>query len=155
MILLWYNSVEFYVISGAIAAAAVVAASLPKKRGQTVLHFAAGELSASDSGAGSSPASIDVWVDDDGLVHIRRHGLNGISDNGAVSLAINVIGFDVQIEERLTPGNGGGFVDTADFVLDFFAPERYHVKYNSEDAGVFTAFTLNAGAGISFSKLLK
>ena len=151
---MWYNTVEFYVIAGALAAAAVVAASLPQKRGQAVLHMAAGELSESDPTHSSRPG-IDVEVDDDGRVHIRRRGLTNITDSGAASLAINVIGFDVSIEERLTPGSGAPVVDTAEFVLDFFAPERYHVKYNSEDAGVFAAFTLNVAPGIHISRELK
>ena len=73
----------------------------------------------------------------------------------AASLAINVIGFDIVIEERLTHGNGWPTVDTAEFVLDFFAPERYHVRYNSEDAGVFTAFTLPVKEGIKIHRDLK
>lgn len=151
---MWYNSIEFYVIAGAIAAGAVAAAAIPQRRGQSVLHMAAGELSRSDDAAPLPPA-IDVEVGNDGIVKIRRTGLTNITDNGAASLAINVIGFDVNIEERLTPGNGAPGMDTAVFALDFFAPERYHVKYNSEDAGVFAAFTLNATPGIRIHRPLK
>lgn len=151
---MWYNTVEFYVIAGSLAAAAVVAASLPSRRGQAVLHLAAGQLSGTDEGR-LVPAGIDIEVDDEGRVHIRRTGLTSVTDNGAASLAVNVIGFDVTIEERLTPGNGWPTVDTAEFTLDFFAPERYHVKYNSEDAGVFAAFTLNAVPGIRLHRDLK
>ena len=151
---MWYNTVEFYVIAAAIAAAAIVAASSPSRRRESVLHMAAGELSSSDSGRLAEPA-IDVRVDDNRCVIIRRSGLKSITDNGAVSLAVNVVGFDVSIEERLTPGNGSPTVDTAEFALDFFAPERYHIKYNSEDAGVFTAFTLNVEPGIHLQRPLK
>lgn len=149
---MWYNSVEFYVIAGSIAASAIVAASLPQRRREAVLHMVAGKLN--DSGSDSEPA-IKIHVDDEGKVHIRRVGLNGIGGDGAVSLAINVIGFDVAIEERLTPGRDPQIFDTADFVLDFFAPERYHVKYNSEDAGVFAAFTLNVAPGIKTDRPLR
>ena len=150
---MWYNTVEFYVIAGAIAAAAIVAASLPPRQRQGVLHLLGGELSGSDEGLLAPPA-IDVEVDDNGRVLLRRSGLKGITDNGAVSLAVNVAGFDVSIEERLTPGNGWPTVDTADFVLDFFGPERYHIKYNSEDTGLFAAFTLNVAPGIRIHKPL-
>lgn len=149
---MWYNTVEFYVIAGALAAAAVVAAALPSRRAAAKLHLAGGELS--ETGDVNEP-SIEVRVDDNGRVLIRRRGLSGIAGDGAVSLAINVIGFDVAIEERLTPGHGEAKYDTADFELDFFARERYHVKYNSEDAGVFTAFTLNVSPGIKLSRPLK
>lgn len=150
---MWYNSVEFYVITGALAAGAVAAAALPRRQRQSVLHMAAGELSGSDEGRLAVP-SIQVEVDDNRRVIIRRSGLLSVMDNGAASLAVNVAGFDVTIEERLTPGNGWPTVDTATFTLDFFAPERYHVKYNSEDTGLFTAFTLNVSPGIRLYKEL-
>lgn len=151
---MWYNSIEFYVIAGTLAAAAIVAASMPTKRSEAKLHLIPGELNGNED-ENSSPAAINVEVDDNGRVIIRRSGLKKITENGAVSLAINVIGFDVNIEERLTTGNGSHTIDTAEFILDFFAPERYHVKYNSEDAGVFTAFTLNVSPGIRIHKELK
>ncbi len=119
-----------------------------------MLHPAAGDLSGTDEGRDMKP-SIDVCVDENRRVHIVRRGLPNITDKGAASLAINVIGFDIVIEERLTHGNGWPTVDTAEFVLDFFAPERYHVRYNSEDAGVFTAFTLPVKEGIKIHRDLK
>ena len=149
-----FNSVEFYVIAGTVAAAAVALAALPSKKGVAVLHTAAGDLSGTDEGRDMKP-SIDVCVDENRRVHIVRRGLPNITDKGAASLAINVIGFDIVIEERLTHGNGWPTVDTAEFVLDFFAPERYHVRYNSEDAGVFTAFTLPVKEGIKIHRDLK
>lgn len=151
----WFNTVEFYVIAGAVAAAVVALSALPSKRGQAVLHMAAGELD--DSGAeGEAEPHIDVEVDDNRRVVITRRGLRGIGDNGAVSLAINVIGFDIEIEERLTPGRYAlERRDTARFVLDFLGAERYHVRYNSEDAGVFAAFTLPVREGIRISRDLK
>lgn len=150
----WFNSVEFYVIAGTVAAAAVALAALPSRKGAAVLHMAAGDLSGSDEGR-ALPPSIDVRVDDNRRVHIVRRGLPDITDKGAASLAINVIGFDIEIEERLTHANGWPTVDAAEFVLDFLAPERYHVKYNSEDAGVFTAFTLPVKEGIKIHRDLK
>ena len=151
---MWYNTVEFYVIAGVLAAGAVAAAALPQRRGQAVLHLVGGDLSGTDEGGIGEPG-IDIEVTDDRNVIIRRTGLTNVTDNGAASLAINVIGFDVNIEERLTPGNGWPTVDTATFRLDFFAPERYHVKYNSEDTGLFTAFTLNVTEGIHIRRPLK
>lgn len=141
-------------IAGTVAAAAVALAALPSRKGAAVLHTVAGELSGSDEGREAKP-SIDIRVDDNRRVHIVRHGLPDITDKGAASLAINVIGFDVVIEERLAHGRGWPNIDTAEFVLDFFGPERYHVRYNSEDAGVFTAFTLPVKEGIKIHRDLK
>ena len=153
---MWYNSVEFYVVAGALAAAAVVASSLPRRRDNAVLHMIAGEICRDQSAFDVPPEpAIDIEVDESRIVHIRRSGLRGITTGGAVSLAINVMGGDITIEERLTPGNGSDYVDTAMFELDFLAPERYHIRYNSEDAGVFTAFTLNVAPGIRIHRDLK
>lgn len=151
---MWYNSVEFYVIAGAIAAAAVVAAALPARRGEAKLHLVGGELSQQDDEFSQTP-ELDISVDENYRVTILRKGLTNVTDGGAASLAINVVGFDISVEERLTAGKGETKVGTATFRLDFLAPERYHVKYNSEDTGLFTAFTLNVAPGIKFTKQLK
>lgn len=149
-----FHSVEFYVICAVIAAAAVALAALPRRRDAAVLHMAAGELSGSDEGRGAAPA-LEIEVDDNYRVHIRRTGLPEITDAGAASLAITVAGFDVAVEERLVYGRGWPTVDTARFTLDFFGRERYHVRYNSEDTGLFTAFTLPVKPGIRIRKELK
>lgn len=148
------GSIEFYVICAVLAAAAVAMAALPRRQRASVLHMAAGELSASDEGRGQGPA-LDITVDDNRRVHIVRRGLPDITDAGAVSLALNVAGFDVVIEERVTYGRGQSPVDTATFVLDFFGPERYHIRYNSEDLGIFTAFTLPVKEGIHIRRDFK
>lgn len=149
----WLNSVEFYVIAGTAAAAVVALAAVPRRQGPAVLHLVAGELSDSDEE--EATPMLDATVDSRGHVILTRTGLRGLRDDGAVSLAVNVIGFDVQIEERITPGRRGlGRADTVCFDLDFFAPERYHISYNSEDTGAFTAFTLPVREGIRISRPL-
>lgn len=148
----WYNTVEFYVLAGAVAAGIVALASVPARRGEGRLHLLAGDLLP---GAPTQP-SIDITVDDNRRVLLLRHGLpDGITDRGAVSLAVNVSGLDIIIEERLTSARAGTPVDSAFFVLDFLGPERYHVRYNSEDAGLVTAFTLNVREGIRIHRELK
>ncbi len=147
----WYNTVEFYIISGAVAAAVVALSALPAKQTPAVLHMAAGELSAEDPDA---EPSLQMEVDRDGRLHITRRGLRGICSDGAVSLAANAIGFDIKIEERLTPGGYGTPVDTARFTFDFFGPERYHFSYNSEDSGLFAAFTIPIREGLRLTRKL-
>ncbi|MCM1032779.1 MAG: hypothetical protein NC405_03385 [Odoribacter sp.] len=150
----WYNTVEFYVIAGAAAAAVVALTALPSRRTAAVLHTVAGDLARSDNPV--TEPSIDVEVDSSRRVRITRHGLRGIGDDGAVSLAVNVIGFDIEIEERLAPGRYPVQErDTAVFTLDFLGAERYHIRYNSEDAGVFAAFTLPVKEGIKIKRELK
>lgn len=149
----WYNTIEFYVIAGAVAAGAVALAALPQRRGMSVLHMVPGQLSY--SGDGAEPA-LDVSVDDNRRIHIRRRGLPDVSDMGAASLAINVNGFDIIIEERLTfDRRGTEPVDTAEFILDFVGPERYHIRYNSEDTSSMTAFSIPVKEGLKMRRELK
>lgn len=152
----WLNSVEFYVVAGSVAAAVVALSALPSRRGAAVLHLAAGELLPPDDSDNPESPAISAEVDRHGRVVVTRHGLHGITSDGAVSLAINVIGFDVKIEERLTPGSAAGTpIGQTRFTLDFFAPERYHISYNSEDAGLFAAFTLPIRPGIAITRPLR
>ncbi len=147
----WFNTVEFYVIAATAAAAAVALAALPRKRTENILHMEAGALSHSGEGP-----MLKVWVDDDRRVHIRRTGLPDNDDTGAVSLAVNMAGFDVTIDERLVRGKGTGeSVDTAEFVLDYFGRERYHICYRGDDTGVFTAFTLPVQEGVKITRDLR
>jgi len=149
----WYNTIEFYVIAGTVAAGAVALAALPQKRGRSVLHTVAGQLS--HSGNGAEPA-LDMWVDDYRRIHIMRRGLPNVGDMGAASLAINVKGFDIIIEERLTfDRRSTEPVDTAEFILDFVGPERYHIRYNSEDTSSMTAFTILVKEGLKMRRELK
>lgn len=152
----WFNTIEFYVIAGALAAGAVAYAALPQRRGHARQYLMAGELSGSaDTLPQPHEPSIDVTVDDHGQVTILRRGLPQITDAGAASLAINVIGFEVIIQERLTYGRGWPTVDTARFTLDFLGHERYKIRYTSEqDTGLLTAFTLNVTPGIHIHRRL-
>lgn len=153
----WFNSIEFYVIAGALAAGAVAYAALPQRRGTGRQYLLAGELSGSGDILPQSPTpAIDIEVDDRGRVHLTRTGLPQITDAGAVSLAVNVVGFDVIIQERLTYGRGWPTVGTARFTLDFLGPERYKIRYNTDqDTGLLTAFTLNVAPGLRLHRELK
>ena len=141
------GSVEFYVYATLVAAAIVAFLARPSSRGEARQHLLAGELSNASnrswSDSNSAQPAISLIVRDDGAVVLFRHGIEGVSSSGAVSLAITVIGFDITIEERIVPGNNlDDPIDTATFVLDFLAPDRYHLKYNSSATSSFAATTL-------------
>ena len=141
------SSVEFYVYATLVAAAIVAFLARPSSRGEARQHLLAGELSNASnrswSDSNSAQPAISLIVRDDGAVVLFRHGIEGVSSSGAVSLAITVIGFDITIEERIVPGNNlDDPIDTATFVLDFLAPDRYHLKYNSSATSSFVATTL-------------
>ena len=151
----FFQTVEFYVILSVVAAAVVALAALPAKRGEARLLFYAGDLEAAPTGAEASEPMLYAECRDDGAVVLRREGVRGITASGAVSLAVTVIGFDVTIQERLSAGySNDEAVTAAVFVLDFFAPERYHVTYRSDDAGLFGAFTLANRPGLRIAKRL-
>ena len=141
------GSVEFYVYATLVAAAIVAFLARPSSRGEARQHLLAGELSNASnrswSDSNSAQPAISLIVRDDGAVVLFRHGIEGASSSGAVALAITVIGFDITIEERIVPGNNlDDPIDTATFVLDFLAPDRYHLKYNSSATSSFVATTL-------------
>ena len=141
------GSVEFYVYATLVAAAIVAFLARPSSRGEARQHLLAGELSNASnrswSDSNSAQPAISLIVRDDGAVVLFRHGIEGVSSSGAVSLAITIIGFDITIEERIVPGNNlDDPIDTATFVLDFLAPDRYHLKYNSSATSSFVATTL-------------
>lgn len=150
----WFNTIEFYVITGALAAGAIALAALPPRRSAARQYLLAGSLSGTDD-PGLQPEQLDLSVDNQGRLHILRRGLPNITDGGAASIAVAVNGFDITIEERLTYGRGWPTVDSAEFVLDFLAPERYHIRYNSDPTGLFTAFALTIRPGIRASKPLR
>ncbi len=149
-----FNSVEFYVITVVVAAAIIAYASGGNSGGPVRQYLLPGVLTMSDEGR--SPA-IELICCDDGSVVLRRHGLEGMTLSGAVSLAINVSGFDVKIKERTVPGKRGDSerIDTASFVLDFMGAEHYFISYTAEDAGLFAAVTLHNRPGIRVVKAMQ
>ena len=46
-------------------------------------------------------------------------------------------------------------IDKARFVLDFMAPEWYHVRYANSDTGEFCSFRLHVKPGIKMRRRLK
>lgn len=141
ILLLLFNSVQFYVLAAVVAAAVVACCVKPSIKGEARTWLLAGTLCATDSDSSAAPA-IDVRCMPDGKVMLTRRGLSGMTSGGAVSLAVTVAGFDISVEERVVTAIEGEPVDTALFTLDFLGRERYHLRYNSESTGLFVAFTL-------------
>ena len=156
-----FQTVEFYVIVSVVAAAVIVAVSLPERKGEVKLHLIAGELlqmTESDAVAAADPGKGELLIEVHAanFVSIRRTGLDGVTMAGAVSLAVKVSGFDIVIEERVTPGAASpfGMADAALFHLDFLAPEWYHIRYESERFSEHAAFSLHVREGIVMRKPL-
>lgn len=151
-----FQSIEFYVIAAAIAAAIVAACIVPSDRGPVRTFLFAGILT--DPASETTPPSgqgIVAQVDDSGYLVIYRFGLEGVYGNGAYSLAVKIAGFDVTVEERLTPGiRSCPLMTQAHAVLDCFGAERYHFRYNSEATGRSAFFTLNIRPGNKITREL-
>lgn len=180
-----FDSIEFYVIAAVVAAAVVGLCVRPSSKGEAVTRLLAGRLSAPDdtrrrsaaddtahlSAANDTPhlsadgddgsddtPSIELLVEQDGSVTLTRHGLYGlVHASGALSLVVNVAGFDISVEERLTPGRPAADVPEpveARFTLDFLGAERYHLRYYSEATGGLAVTPLHVRPGIHIVKPL-
>ena len=146
-----FQTVEFYVIAVLVAAMIVALVARPASRGEARQYLLAGDLKACDD---YNPA-ITLTAHDDGSVTLTRQGIEGITSTGAVSLAVNVIGWDIVIEERLSEGfSDDAPIDTAVFRLDFLAPERYHIRYNSDRTGRFVATPFHNRPGYTTTRPL-
>lgn len=121
----------------------------PGQRGQAETSFVTGTL---DREADTTPR-IEIRCLDNGDVELRRCGLHGLTKSATVALAVTKIGFDLSIEERVTPGDpADNPVERATFIIKGLAPERYHLKYNSSAYSTFLATTLPNRPGIDFSR---
>lgn len=148
------TSVEFYVIAAVVAAAVIGYSVSPGAKGESRKYLLAGTLCKVIDTPVAAPA-LKVTCLDNGDVLLTRSGISGVDDRGAVSLAVTVSGFDINIEEKIvTSASGGEAIDTALFTFDFIGIERYHVHYNSPETGLFAAFTLNNRPGMQFSSPL-
>lgn len=153
-VLCLHLGVEFYVIAAVVAAAVLAFAARGEQKGPVRQYLLAGVLSHE---CVRDQPSVEAICNEDGSVVLRRHGLRDINDNDAVSLAVNVKGFDVEIKERRATGHrtGGETVDTASFILDFMACERYFISYRSDEDGLFCSFALHNRSGIRTEKRLQ
>lgn len=142
------HSVEFYVIILLVAALAVGLMAMPSGHGPVETSFSEGFLTF-DPAAGEDPAPrLELECLPDGGVKITRHGLPDTLDSAATAaLAISRKGFDLTIEERLTPASSPllasetNRVNTAVYILQGLARERYHMRFNSESTSSFTTVT--------------
>lgn len=149
----FYTSIEFLVSAAVIAAAIVAYSAMPAKRNAVVTKLLPGNLSLSANG--SHPA-IELEALPDRNVILHRRGVCNIGLEGSVSVAIEINSRDILVKERLIPGKEGQnqMVD-ATFLLDFMGPERYHIRYESEDTGLYAVATFANYTGVKLSRQLK
>ncbi len=154
-----FQTVEFYVIATVVAAAVVASLGRKKQSGPARQIILPGIITQEGNLSVDEPA-IELICNDDGSVLLRRHGITGVDGSGAVSLAVEVVGFDVRIKERVAEGNlGVGLIDTAAFLLDFMGREHYFISYESPltstSSSLFASLTLHNCAGNRIYKKLQ
>lgn len=148
-----FNTVEFYVIAVMAAAAVVAAFCRPHTSGPVTQHLLPTILSMDHACSGEE--RIEISVDDDNTVTLTRHGLRNLTEAGALSLAVEIKGFDITIKERVVHDPSPSWpVNTAVATLDFLAPERYHLHYINPDSELMAATPLTVKPGIRIEKTL-
>ncbi len=155
------GSVEFYTILFVIAAMAVAAIAMPKGKGAAETGFLTGELDLAPADADNTPR-VEFACRQDGAVVIRRYGLPDLTAGATVALAVTRVGFDISIEERITPADprchalleseAAKPVNRATFVLHGLGHERYHFKYNSDPTSTYCALTFRNIPGLETSR---
>lgn len=141
-----------------IAAAAVLAAAIrPTSASPVMTYMYACELFP--AGGAQTEPELRMEVLDDMRVAVSRTGFGGmLTDRGAVSIAVNVKGTDITIEERITPGNGY-YVDEpvgAVAYIDCLRPagRPLHIHYRSTSLSRETALSLAIAPGITMTRTL-
>lgn len=152
MILSIFNTTEFYVAIFVIAAAVVAYAAMPSGKGAAREYLLAGALCVEPS---DEEPSVEIECLDSGAVVLTRRGVGNVGGDGAVSIAITQIGFDLIIKERLTPGKLPPEPLTAMFRLDFMGQERYHVRYESEAISRGCTLVFHCRPGIKVRRTLE
>ena len=151
---MFFNSIEFYVLAAMTAAGIVAYFSRPASIGPARQFLLPGNL-ADDNGISNCP-SIEITCNEDGTVSFNRHAINDIAPDGAVSLAVSVIGTNITIKERTIAGREEPRPSTtASFTIDFLGQEWYHLTYENEQTGLFAALTLHVRPGIHILKPLQ
>jgi len=142
----FFTTVEFYVILAVVAAAILALASRPDSTAPVKEILLACAL---EEDADSIQPAVRMECLNSGRIVLTRIGVSNLCGDGAVSLAVEVKGVDIRIEERLTLGRGLQMPSvTASCIFPFIRLDRYHVVYNSASTGLFAAFTFPAKPGV-------
>lgn len=150
----FFQTTEFYVIATMAAAAVVAACMRPPSRGEAIERLLAGRLC--DVADPDLSPRLTLTCDDSGAVLLTRSGLEGLSEDCAVSVACTLVGDTLTVKERIVRSNRQSEpVDTALFTLDFLRPGRYHVRYQSGQTGLFAAFPLTVRPGNTITRPLR
>lgn len=151
-----WSSSYTYILLLFVAAAFLAYLARPKQRGAAIQRLIAGTLLAEGEVAPVDGPCLNVRCTGGGMVVIDRLDVTGLTASGAVSLAVEFVGSDVRIVERVSAGYGSDTPMTgAEFRIDMTGHEWRHVRWTNEDSGLWCAFTLHVREGIRFTVPLK
>lgn len=143
-VLLFAITTEICVIALFIAAAVIAACVKPSSSGAVREQLIAGGLV-------DDPLSepwLELSVTDDLLLAVTRRGIPDMTTAGAVSLAVTIKGYEVNIQERRVERQGGEPVNCALFCIEGLAEERYHITYRRDGSEIAAVFTLHVRPGM-------
>ena len=149
-----------YILLFFAAAAFVAYVARPRGRGEAEKRLVAGELLPAQVGKDvterTSQPHLHVRCGGGGRVVIERLNVDGLTQSGAMSLAVTTIGKDVSIELRLSEGyRDDEPMRGARFELDLSGYEWRHVRWDEPESGLWCAFSLHVREGIDFAVELK
>lgn len=153
MLCSFFQSVEFYVIAAVVAAAVLGMCVKPGSKGSERTWLLRGILEPSTD----QPGRVTMTCRADGNVEVRRTGIPGIGTDGAVSLAVSIIGQDVVLTERIVEGTDAvpGELTDVTFVLDMLGRDRYWVRYESPATELMCSAPLHNREGITVERELR
>ena len=141
---------------------AVAALAMPRGRGPAETGFLTADLTFEPDAAPEPRVEFSTRAD--GALVIRRYGLQGLTAAATVALAVTRKGFDLSIEERVTPAPSSASatldseapqpVNCATFILPGLSSERYHLKYNSDPTSSFCTLAWRNLPGFSATRAM-
>ena len=145
MVLMFINSVEFFIAAFVVAMVSVGVLMKPSEKGEARTYFSRGEMRPSSS----DETVVEVTVDERGHLTVVRRGVYLDTSDCELNYAILVIGKDVKITERRADKSitevCGTTVDV-EFRVDCLLRARYHLFIESPWSGQWAAGNVRIGS---------
>lgn len=148
---MFFQTIEFYVISAVVAAAVIALMARPPHSGPAITRLLAPFIGPDVDT--SAPPRLLITCDDHANLTITRTGLTGnISD---LKIAVTVKGHDISIEESPISGPDGAYGSlSATFTIDFIGRDHYHMSYTAAHQSLFAAASFTVTPGLRIDKPL-
>ncbi len=160
--LLWIaiGATEICVMLFIVAATVLAAVIRPATASPVMTYLYACDIFSTTDGSDMHvQPEVSLEVLDDMRVVVSRKGFGRtLTDTGAVSLAVNIKGTDISIEERITPGSGDVLEEPVKAIayLDCLRPSGrpLHIHYRSQSLSREAAMSLAIVPGVVMTRIL-